>query len=262
MYQMFFQPFQAVDMIKKGSERAFVLMMLVASALSSLAILLLCSNASLTFMKEATKSFQWSMWNYLQYFVMFVVGIYLANAVRAVLIHLVMKIFTEKGTLLDAFKVSTVNCFLMSVYLLLAVIAAAIPVVGVALAGMILVVGILITVSVSLKTLSVLYKTDIITACIGIGIIMVAAVCVMHLSLLAAISANGGFYAAGYKTGGPGNMGVPRMMQQWNVTQGQKQYPTVQFSTTPTPPAAATPAIVAPKITTPAVVAPKPATKK
>ncbi|MCX6733378.1 MAG: hypothetical protein NTX63_01040, partial [Candidatus Peregrinibacteria bacterium] len=214
---MFFKPFEAVDMIKKGNEKAFALMLLVASALSSLAILLVCSNASFAWMNTAMKGFSWTPWNYAQYFVVLLVGIYIANALRAALIHLVMRIFTEKGALLDAFKVSTVNCFLMSVYLLLAVILAAIPMVGLGLAVVVIMLGMLITISVSLKTLAVLYKTDIITSCIAIGIIMVTAVCAIHLGLLGAMPTKGlSINEYGY--------GTPRMMQQWGAKQGQYQY--------------------------------------
>lgn len=250
---MFFKPFEAVDMIKKGNEKAFALMMLVASALSSLAILLVCSNASFAWMTSTMKGFSWTPWNYAQYFVVLLVGIYLANALRAALIHLVMRIFTEKGALLDAFKVSTVNCFLMSIYLLFAVVVAAIPMVGLGLAIIVLMVGMLITVSVSLKALAVLYKTDIITSCIAIGIIIVAAVCTMHISLLGVMSTKG-LNIYGY--------GAPRMMQQWRVNQGQYQYPY---------PAMMAPYLnnqVSPEVTTtptapvPAVTTPKPVTKK
>lgn len=210
MYHIFFQPFEAVDIIKKGSKKAFVLMLLVASSLASLAITLLFTSSSLVWMKEVTKSLPWSSWNFVQYFVILLVTIYLANILRAMLVHLVMKIFTEKGAFSDAFKVSTVNCFLMSVYLLLAVIATAIPAVGLGLAAIILAVGMLITISVSLKTLSVLYKTDIVTSCIAIFIIMVSLVCAVHLSLLATLSRNGfGKGLDGYSFRGP------RMMQQW-----------------------------------------------
>ncbi len=223
MYHIFFQPFEAVDIIKKGSKKAFVLMLLVASSLASLAITLFFTSSSLVWMKEITKSLPWSSWNFAQYFVVLLVTIYLANIVRAMLIHLVMKIFTEKGEFADAFKVSTVNCFLMSVYLLLAVIASAIPVVGLGLSAMVLTVGMLITISVSLKALSVLYKTDIITSCIAIVAIMIALMCAVHLSLFATMSANGlGKDVNGYSLRGP------RMMQQWGTqNKGQYAYPTM-----------------------------------
>jgi|GEM_PF-2761632 len=263
MYQMFFKPFEAVDMIKKGNERAFALMMLVASALASFAILLICSNLPFTWMSNAMAGFVWTPLLYAQYFVILLVGIYLANALRAALIHLVMRIFTEKGALLDAFKVSTVNCFLMSVYLLLAAIAAAIPVIGIGLAVIILMLGMLITISISLKALSVLYKTDIITSVIAIGIIVVAVICALHLAFFGAIASKDlGLNKYGYR------YGAPRMMQQWGLNQGQYQgqyqggqyqypYPAMMAPyfnnqvapTVTTPPAASTPAPTAPATT-------------
>ena len=252
---MFFRPFEAVDMVKKGSERAFVLMMLAASALSSFAVMLALFCASSLWAKDMMKGFQWSSWRYAQYFIVLLVGIYIANTVRAALIHLVMRIFSEKGTLLDAFKVSTVNCFLMSVYLLLAVIVAAIPMVGFGLAAMVLMLGMLITISVSLKALATLYKTDIITSCIAIVIIMVSGVCAVHFAFFASMSSRGFDGKFKYSFGGP------RMMQQWGA-QGQDQYqypyPAMMapyFTKQVTPPAVTAPAA-------PAVVAPKPTTKK
>lgn len=252
---MFFRPFEAVDIIKKGSERAFVLMMLAASALSSLAVMLAFFCASSIWAKDMMKGFQWSSWSYARYFIVLLVGIYIANTVRAALIHLVMRIFSEKGTLLDAFKVSTVNCFLMSAYLLLAVVIAAIPLVGMGLAVIVFTIGMLITVSVSLKALAVLYKTDIITSLIAVGIIMISVLCAVHLGLFATMPTKGLDGTYGYSFGGP------RMMQQWeNQGQGQFQYPypamMAPYFTRQAAPVVATPSA------TPAVVTPKPTAKK
>ena len=252
MYRMFFKPFEAVDMIKKGSERAFVLMMLAASALSSLAVMLAFYCASSLWAKDAMKGFQWSSWSYARYFIVLLVGIYIINTVRAALIHLVMRIFSEKGTLLDAFKVSTVNCFLMSVYLLLAIIVATIPMVGFGLAAMILMLGMLITVSVSLKALATLYKTDIITSLIAIGIIMVSVVCAVHFAFFASMSSRGFDGKFKYSFGGP------RMMQQWGA-QGQNQY-SYPAMMAPFNKQTAPSAVTAPPA--PAVVAPQPTAKK
>lgn len=212
MYHIFFQPFSAVDAMKKGGAKAFALMLLVASSLASLAVVLFFNTASLTWMKEVTKALPWSSLNYVQYFVILLVTVYLANVVRAALLHLVLKIFTEKGSYLDAFKVGTVNCFLMSVYLLLATIAGAIPVVGMGLAVMVVAAGMLITISVSLKAISVLYKTDIVTACIAVGAIMVAVMFALHI----------GFFATQMQNPGAYKFGGPRMMKQWK---GYSGYP-------------------------------------
>lgn len=230
MYHIFFQPFSAVDAIKKGSARGFALMLLVASSLAALAIVLFFNAASLTWMKEMTKALPWSSLNYVQYFVILLVAVYIANVVRAALLHLVLKIFTEKGEYLDAFKVSTVNCFLMSVYLLLATIVGAIPGIGLGLAVLVVAAGVLITISVSLKAISVLYKTDIITACIAVGAIMVAIMFAFHIGFFGAYMSS----PKVYKYGGPG------MMKQWK---GYYGYPGSALSpTSATPSATAAPA--------------------
>ncbi len=198
MYHIFFQPFEAIDAIKKGSTRAFAVMCLVASALGALAITLVLESRP-----------GWASWptisfpvlaelSSVQLFLLLLVGIYVANLIRAFMLHLVMKIFTDKGAYSDAFKIVTTVTFIPAVYALILIILGAIPEVGLGLVAIGVVLTVLISISILLRAIATVYKTDIVTAAIAMFIIMVSMMVCLRFGH---ISAKGSFkMMPGYKT--------------------------------------------------------------
>lgn len=198
MYHIFFQPFEAVDAIKKGSTRAFAVMCLVASALGALAITLVLESRP-----------GWASWptvsfpvlaelNTVQLFLLLLVAIYVGNLIRAFILNLVMKIFTDKGAYSEAFKIVTVVTFIPSVYMLILIILGAIPEIGLGLSVIGMALTMLITLSILLRAIASVYKTDIATAAIAMVIIMVSMMVCMKFGY---IGAKGSFkMMPGYKT--------------------------------------------------------------
>jgi hypothetical protein len=186
MYNVFFQPFEAAEAFKKGSNRSFGFLLLLGSALASLALLLLGNVSAFTWAKKMFEGISFTPVTYVQYFLIFFVVAILGNLVRSFFLNLVMKIFTDKGSYLDALKVSAMHCFLISIYLLLAIIAGAIPSVGLGLAILVFGVGLIISISVAIRGLSILYKTDIVTVWVGFSVLAISAIIMVHAAFFVA----------------------------------------------------------------------------
>ncbi len=186
MYHIFLQPFDAIDAIKKGSTRAFAIMLFLASGLGALAVTLMLQNSEMMTKGPMKWMPVFAELNTLQLFLVLLVGIYVGNIVRACFLHIVMKIFTDKGAYSDAFKISSTTAYIGSVYLLLIIILGAIPVAGLGLA----VLGVLLTMitvmAVCLRGIATMYKTDVITASLAIGIIMFASMIALHMGVFGA----------------------------------------------------------------------------
>lgn len=182
MYHIFLQPFSAVEAMKKGSTRAFAVMLFLASGLGALALTLILENSSMT-----NSAMKWmpvfAELNTLQLFLIMLVGIYLANIIRAFLIHLVMKIFTDKGTYADAFKVISATAYVGSVYMLLVIILGAIPVAGLGLAVFGLLLTVVTTLAILLRGIATMYKTDILTTWLAVGLIAFASIIALHMGI-------------------------------------------------------------------------------
>lgn len=188
MYHVFFQPFEANDVLKKGSTKSFAGMLVVASALATFAAWLFLTQMAPAWLIASTNTMMgatpFGQWNALQGFILLFISVFLCNFVRGFLIYFVMHMFTEKGTFVDGFKVSVITCYLMSVYVLLTIIVGAIPGAGPGLVVLVGLLGMLITVSVGIKGIATLFKTDIITVWIGISIIIVSVVASVHVAFL------------------------------------------------------------------------------
>lgn len=182
MYHIFLQPFSAVEVMKKGSTRAFALMLFLASGLGALAVTLVFEGSQMMSGPMKVMPILAEL-NTLQLFLLALVGIYVGNMIRAFLIHLVMKIFTDKGTYADAFKVVSATGYLVSVYLLLVIILGAIPVAGLGLAMFGFLLTVIVGLAVMLRGIATMYKTDIITTWLAIGLIAFASIVALHMGI-------------------------------------------------------------------------------
>lgn len=190
MYHVFFQPFEANEVLKKGSTKSFAGMLVVASALATFAAWLFLTQMAPSWLVASTNTMMGALpfgqWNALQGFMLLFVSVFLFNFVRGFVIYLVMHTFTEKGAFADGFKISVITCYLMSIYVLITVIVGAIPGVGLGLTLLVGLLGMLITFSVGIKGIATLFKTDIITAWVGISVIIIALIASLHLAFLGA----------------------------------------------------------------------------
>lgn len=184
---MFFEPFKAVDKIKKGDTQSFAIMLLVACAVMAAVMVLLLQTSAFPEVTAITKTLPRSVGNSIMYFVALCIGLYVSSLIKAFFIHLVMKIFTDKGEFTDAFKVTSANTYLMAGYMIVAMLVALIPVIGVPLGTLIFAIGCLITLAVTIKALAILYKADIISTCIALGVLMMVAMMTFHLALFGSV---------------------------------------------------------------------------
>lgn len=184
---MFFEPFKAVDSIKKGDTQSFAIMLFVACAVMAAAMVLLLQTSVFPEVTAITKTLPRSAGNSIMYFAVLCFGLYVSSLIKAFFIHLVMKIFTDKGEFADAFKVTSANTYLMAGYMIVAMFIALIPVIGVPLGTLIFAIGCLITLAVTIKALAVLYKADIISTCIALGVLMMVAMMTFHLALFGSV---------------------------------------------------------------------------
>ncbi len=182
MYHIFLQPFSAVEAMKKGSTRTFAVMLFLASGLGALALTLILESSQMT--NSAMNAMPvLAELNALQLFLVMLVGIYVGNIIRAFLIHLVMKIFTDKGAYADAFKVVSATAYVGSVYILLVIILGAVPVAGLGLAVFGLLLTIVTTLAILLRGIATMYKTDILTTWLAIGLIVFASMMALHMGV-------------------------------------------------------------------------------
>ncbi len=182
MYHIFLQPFSAVEAMKKGSTRTFAVMLFLASGLGALALTLILESSQMT--NSAMNAMPvLAELNALQLFLVMLVGIYVGNIIRAFLIHLVMKIFTDKGAYVDAFKVVSATAYVGSVYILLVIILGAVPVAGLGLAVFGLLLTIVTTLAILLRGIATMYKADILTTWLAIGLIVFASMMALHMGV-------------------------------------------------------------------------------
>lgn len=187
MYHIFFQPFDTLNVLKKHSTRAFVLMLFVASLLTALSATLIVNMMSVqpNFMAHPVWS-QIARLNLMHLFIIAAAVVFAGNFIRAFLLHLVMKFFTDKGAYVDALKIMAVAAFLPGVYILLIIILGAIPVVGLGLATIGTLFAVIVTLSITLRAISVAYKADLVTVCIGLGVLFIATMVALHVCMLSA----------------------------------------------------------------------------
>lgn len=192
MYHIFFQPFDAINAIKKHSVRAFVLMLFVGSLLMALSATLMVRLISNT--PNLATSPIWlsiTQLNPIQLFIIMVAAIFASSIVKSFVLHVTMKLFTDKGAFVDALKIISVTTFLPGVYILLIIILGAIPVVGLGLAALGGFLAVMITITVALRALSVAYKTDLLTVIIGLGVMAVSAMIALHIVMVSAFGISG-----------------------------------------------------------------------
>lgn len=181
MYKIVYRPFSAVEQLKKHATRDFVVMLLVSSMLMAALIAGLWSANSQWIEGMQSSGFSLGIPGV---FILAFVGMTAIHFARAFLLHIVMRIFTDKGNYEDALRVVAVSTFLASVYGLGIAALSLIPVTGVGLAIIAVMLAVLIVASVTIRGIAVSYKTDIITACVALVIIAVATMAAMHLCFL------------------------------------------------------------------------------
>ncbi|MBP7898455.1 YIP1 family protein [Candidatus Gracilibacteria bacterium] len=183
MYHIFFQPNDTANVLKKHSTKEFSLLLFVASVLTAVSMTLL--------MRMMPSAMSMPLYNampffasvsVLQLFLVSVVGVFVSNLVRTAVLHFVMRMFAEKGALVDAFKIVTVIAYLSAVYLLMILILSAVPFAGICLAAMASFFAFVIIVAVFLRGVVAVYKTDLLTTCVALGVLAAAMMLAMHVA--------------------------------------------------------------------------------
>lgn len=125
--------------------------------------------------------------NALQLYIINFVSAFIILAIGALIMHVILRIITEKGSFNDAMKVTAVGAYVASVYVLIsAVIVAFAPemptrnLIGMLFAA----VGSIFTIAIVLKGFAQQYKTDIVTAWISATIAFVGIMPLMHIVML------------------------------------------------------------------------------
>lgn len=215
MYHIFFQPTDAVNVLKKHSNKAFVAMLFVSSLLVSLGVTILMQAMSGK-MKIPAPMLSTGALNTLQLFIVLTAAVFAGSFLKAGLLHLIMKIFTDKGVFMDALKVIAITTFLPGIYLLLVIIISTIPFVGPGLAMLALLLGLITTVALGLRLIATVYKTDLMTGVIALGVMCVAGMIVLHVAFFSAVGSGmlGSSKFSNLKADADGRWGGP-MMGQW-----------------------------------------------
>ncbi len=182
MYHIFFQPNDTANVLKKHSTKEFSLLLFVASVLTAVSMTLF-----VRMMSDAGGMPFYSVMPILakvtaiQLFLVSVVCVFVGNLIRTAVLHFVMRMFAEKGALIDAFKVVTVVAYLSAVYLLMILVFSAVPFVGIFLAAAASFFAFVIIIAVFLRGVVAVYKTDLLTTCVALGVLVVGTILAMHV---------------------------------------------------------------------------------
>lgn len=185
MYHIFFQPFDALNMMKKHTVRAYVLMLFIGSLLLALSVSLMFHVMSLNPVFATgpvwSQALQFSL---VQLFIIATAAIFAMSFVKAFAFHLVMKLFTDKGSFGDMLKIVATTTFLPGVYILFIIILGAIPFVGLALAALVGFLAVILVLTITLRALTAAYKTDLLTVIISFGVVAIAAMIAVHIAFV------------------------------------------------------------------------------
>lgn len=139
----------------------------------------------------------------------FAVGIFLSNLFNAWIYQFAINTISAKGTYYDTLTATTNSAFIVSIGIFVASILLLIPLFGVVFALILVLLAMILSYAVLIRTLTVLTGADLLSIIVGLGIIVMASLITTYLAALIAavalgtmpLAATSGLGAASYGAG-------------------------------------------------------------